>query len=255
MMMIPEPWANHESMDPVKKAFYEYHSCLMEPWDGPAAMAFSDGFRIAAVLDRNGLRPARYYVTKNDLIVMASEVGVLDIPPEDIILKDRLRPGRILLVDTELGRIVSDEEVKMQIASEQPYAEWIEEHLVSLEDIEEATKVPAANLDTILPRQRAFGYTFEDKMKVLTPMAGEGVEAIGSMGIDTPLAILSDKPQILYNYFKQLFAQVTNPPIDAMREEIITATGTTIGAEGNLLNPTPESARLIRSEVTDLNNC
>lgn len=246
MMMIPEPWANHESMDPVKKAFYEYHSCIMEPWDGPAAMAFSDGFRIAAVLDRNGLRPARYYVTKNDLIVMASEVGVLDIPPEDIILKDRLRPGRILLVDTEQGRIISDDEVKMQIASEQPYGEWIEKHLVSLEDLEDAPQVPAANLDTILPRQRAFGYTFEDKVKVLTPMAGEGVEAIGSMGIDTPLAILSDRPQILYNYFKQLFAQVTNPPIDALREEIITATGTTIGAEGNLLNPTPESCHLIR---------
>lgn len=246
MMMIPEPWANHEAMDPVRKAFYEYHSCLMEPWDGPAAMAFSDGKRIAAVLDRNGLRPARYYVTKDDLMIMASEVGVLDIPPEDIVLKERLRPGRILLVDTEQGRIISDEEVKGQIAAEQAYGEWLEQNLLTLEELEAAPEVPQPDLDNILPRQHAFGYTFEDKMKLFAPMAKDGVEPLASMGIDTPLAVLSDRPQMLYNYFKQLFAQVTNPPIDALREEIITSTLTTIGAEGNLLKPGPANCRQIR---------
>lgn len=254
MMMIPEPWANHETMSKEKKAFYEYHSCLMEPWDGPAAMAFSDGKQIAAVLDRNGLRPARYYITKDDLIVMASEVGVLDIPPEDIIKKDRLRPGRILLVDTVEGRIVSDEEVKNTVASEQPYGKWLEEHLINLEDLAEAAEVPEPDHQTVVQRQQAFGYTYEEMLKTLVPMAQEGVDPIGSMGTDSPLAVLSDKPQSLYNYFKQLFAQVTNPPIDAIREEIITATGTTIGPERNLLQPEPESCRHIRLKTPILTN-
>ncbi|WP_127586256.1 glutamate synthase large subunit [Paenibacillus koleovorans] len=254
MMMIPEPWSNHESMSAEMKAFYEYHSCLMEPWDGPAAICFTDGAVIGAVLDRNGLRPARYCVTQDDLIVLSSEVGVLDIPAERIVKKDRLRPGRMLLVDTEKGRIVSDEELKSSIAAEQPYKEWVEQHLADLEQLPDAPTLPDPDRHTLLERQQAFGYTFEDLTKVLEPMASSGVEAIGSMGIDTPLAVLSDRPQLLYNYFKQLFAQVTNPPIDAIREELITAVGTTIGPERSLIKPEPESCRQIRLKSPILSN-
>jgi glutamate synthase (NADPH/NADH) large chain len=254
MMMIPEPWAHHETMNPKLKAFYEYHSCLMEPWDGPAAMAFSDGKQIAALLDRNGLRPARYYVTKDDMIILASEVGVLDIAPEDVVLKDRLRPGKILLIDTEQGRIISDEEVKSEIVSEHPYQEWLHANLLQLDELEEAAELPKTDLDSIVARQRAFGYTYEDKIKLLSPMASEGVEPMAAMGVDTPLAVLSDRPQMLYNYFQQLFAQVTNPPIDALREEIVTSTITTIGAEGNLLKPTAESAKLIQMKSPMITN-
>jgi glutamate synthase (NADPH/NADH) large chain len=254
MMMIPEPWANHETMSAEKKAFYEYHSCLMEPWDGPAAIAFTDGKKIAASLDRNGLRPARYYVTKDDLIIMASEVGVLEIPPEDIVSKERLHPGRMLLVDTEAGRIVTDDELKNDMASAHPYGEWIAEHMVNLEDLPEADKVPQSDHKTVLQRQQAFGYSYEELRKILEPMAQNGVDPIGAMGIDSPLAVLSQKPQLLYNYFKQLFAQVTNPPIDAIREELITATGTTIGAEGNLIKPEPQSCRHIRLKSPILTN-
>ena len=246
MMMIPEPWQNHESMSRDKKAFYEYHRCLMEPWDGPASISFTDGVRIGAVLDRNGLRPSRYYVTKDGLVVMASEVGVLDIAPERILSKGRLQPGRMLLVDTELGRLVSDEEIKDQIASAKPYRSWLDAHLVQIEDLPEAPPVPEPDHQTILQRQLAFGYTLEDERFILTPMAKDGVEPLGSMGTDTPLAVLSDKPQLLYNYFKQLFAQVTNPPIDYLREAIVTSTETTLGAEGNLLQPKPESCRFIK---------
>ncbi|WP_211750187.1 glutamate synthase large subunit [Paenibacillus sp. Marseille-Q4541] len=254
MMMVPEPWNNDESMDENKKAFYEYHSTLMEPWDGPAAMAFTDGVQIGAVLDRNGLRPARYYVTKDDRIVLSSEVGVLDIAPENILYKDRLRPGRMLLVDTKEGRIISDDEVKAQIASEQPYKEWLNEHLVDLHDLPDAPELPEPKHDNINQLQLAFGYTFEELRKVLEPMASTGMEATGSMGYDAPLAVLSDRPQRLYNYFKQMFAQVTNPPIDAIREEIVTSTLTTIGPERNLLLPEPESARQIRVSSPVLSN-
>jgi len=215
MMMIPEPWANHESMSDEKKAFYEYHSCLMEPWDGPASIAFTDGKQIGAILDRNGLRPSRYYVTKDDLVVMASEVGVLDIAPERILRKGRLQPGRIFLVDTVEGRIVSDDEIKDKIANAHPYREWLNKYMVELADVPEAPHLPEPDHDTVLRRQQAFGYTFEDLRILMTPMARDGVEAIGSMGTDTPLAVLSDKPQSLYFYFKQLFAQVTNPPLIA----------------------------------------
>lgn len=254
MMMVPEPWANHESMSEEKKAFYEYHSTLMEPWDGPAAMAFTDGTQIGAMLDRNGLRPARYYVTKDDHIILGSEAGAVDIPPENILYKDRLRPGRMLLVDTKEGRIVSDEELKAQIVSEHPYREWLDEHLIGLDELPDAPELPEPNHETVRQRQLAFGYTFEDLRKVLEPMAGSGVEPIGSMGYDAPLAVLSERPQRLYNYFKQLFAQVTNPPIDAIREELVTSTGTTIGPERNLLQPEPESCRHIKLATPILSN-
>jgi glutamate synthase (ferredoxin) len=243
MMMIPEPWSNHQTMDDAKRAFYQYHSSLMEPWDGPASIAFTDGKQIGAVLDRNGLRPSRYYVTKDDLVVMASEAGVLDIPAEDIVTKGRLQPGRMFLVDTEQGRIVDDEEIKRAICTERPYRQWLNEHQVHLNDLPAAPEVPAPDHDTLLQRQIAFGYTFEDERIILAPMAQNGVEAIGSMGNDTPLAVLSSKPRLLYDYFKQLFAQVTNPPIDCIREEIITSAETRLGSEGNLLNPQPADCR------------
>ena len=254
MMMIPEPWSNHESMDDDKKAFYEYHSTLMEPWDGPAAMGFTDGTRIGATLDRNGLRPARYYVTKDDVIILGSEAGTVQVDPANILYKDRLRPGRMLLVDTEQGRIISDEEVKSEIAAENPYRDWLNEHLVGLDELPEAPELPEPDHATVKRRQQAFGYTYEDLRRIIEPMANSGVEPIASMGYDAPLAVLSERPQRLFNYFKQLFAQVTNPPIDAIREEIITSTATTIGSERNLLAPEPESCRHIRLDSPILSN-
>jgi glutamate synthase (ferredoxin) len=254
MMMIPEPFSRHESMSEEKKAFYEYHSCLMEPWDGPASIAFTDGIRIAAVLDRNGLRPSRYYVTKDDLVVMASEVGVLDIPPDRILHKGRLQPGRMLLVDTEAGRIIDDEELKSQLATEHPYGQWLRDNLIALDSI--PSPVVATELDTaaVLTRQQAFGYTNEDLSLLLSPMALDKNEAIGSMGTDTPLAVLSERPQLLYNYFKQLFAQVTNPPVDAIREALVMSTDTTVGPEANMLEPTAECARQIKLSSPILTN-
>ena len=254
MMMIPEPWSNHESMSDEKKAFYEYHSCLMEPWDGPAAIAFTDGSKVGAVLDRNGLRPARYYVTTDDLVILASEVGVLDIPPENIICKERLHPGKMLLIDTTEGRIITDDEIKHTIASQHPYREWLNKYLLDLESLPKASNVCEADHETLLLRQKAFGYTIEDINSTLLPMAKEGVDPVGAMGTDIPLAVLSDKPQLLYNYFKQLFAQVTNPPIDAIREEIITSTETMMGSEGNLINPVPESCRQIKIKTPVIDN-
>ncbi len=254
MMMIPEPWSNHESMSDEKKAFYEYHSCIMEPWDGPASIAFTDGIRVGAVLDRNGLRPSRYYVTKDDLVIMASEVGVLDVPPEQVLYKGRLQPGRMFLIDTEQGRIVGDEEIKDGIAAEYPYRQWLNEHLQALEDLPEPPHAPEPDHETVLRRQQAFGYTFEDLRIIMSPMAKDGVEPVGSMGNDTPLAVLSDKPQLLYNYFKQLFAQVTNPPIDSIREEIITATETTFGPERSFLSTDPENCRKIKLRTPVISN-
>src|SRR5438552_4231513 len=244
LMMIPEPWQNHESMSPERRAFYEYHSSLMEPWDGPASIAFTDGTVIGAVLDRNGLRPSLYYVTKDDLVIMASEVGVLDIPPENVLLKERLHPGRIFLVDTAQGRIIDDEEIKTQLAAERPYGAWLEQHTVRLDDVA-PVHVSEADHATVLTRQIAFGYTHEDVRLLLAPMAKNGEEPIGSMGTDTALAVLSDRSRPLYDYFKQLFAQVTNPPLDQIREELVTAMESTIGPEGNLLEPEPESCRQI----------
>ena len=249
VMMIPEPWAKHGTMPQDHKDFYEYHSCLMEPWDGPAAVAFTDGTQIGAVLDRNGLRPCRYYVTKDDLVVMASEVGVLDIEPERVAHKGRLQPGRIFLVDTKEGRIISDEEIKASLAKEHPYGEWLRDNLVKLEDLPAGAEPAHPDHETVTTRQFAFGYTQEDLNLIIAPMARTAVEPIGSMGNDSPLAALSDKPKLLYNYFKQLFAQVTNPPIDSIREEIVTSTLTTLGSEGNLLEPTPQSCRQIQFQV------
>jgi glutamate synthase (ferredoxin) len=253
LMMIPEPWAGHESMSPELKAFYEYHSSLMEPWDGPAAIAFSDGTVIGAVLDRNGLRPSRYYVTKDDLVIMASEVGVLDIPAEDIVLKERLHPGRIFLVDTAKGRIISDEEVKQELAAAHPYKEWLS-NLIDIEDLDPAPYLPPPSHETVVQRQELFGYTHEDLRLLLGPMAMGGEEALGSMGTDTALAVLSDRPRLLYDYFKQAFAQVTNPPLDAIREELVTSMESTIGPEGNLLDPRPESCRQIKIKYPIIDN-
>ena len=254
MMMIPEPWENHESMPPEKRAFYEYHSCLMEPWDGPASIAFTDGKVIGACLDRNGLRPSRYYVTKDDLVIMASEAGVLDVPPERIAVKGRLQPGRMFLVDTELGRIVADEELKNKFATAHPYQQWLAEHHVLLKNLPDPGFPSDPGHQTVIERQQAFGYTFEDLRFIIGPMANDGVQPLGSMGTDTPLAVLSNKPQLLYNYFKQLFAQVTNPPIDPIREEIITSTETMVGGRGSLLTPKPESCALIKLEHPILTN-
>ena len=258
MMMIPEPWQEHESMSDELKAFYEYHACLMEPWDGPASIAFTDGTMMGAVLDRNGLRPSRYYVTKDDRVIMASEAGVLPVEPEQVAFKGRLEPGRMFLVNMEEGRIVANEEIKEQIATEHPYREWLNQHLVKLGDLPTPSPSQEGNLvapslsqgdfttPTLLQRQRSFGYTFEELRLLLTPMAQNGVEAVGAMGTDTPLAALSDRPKLLYDYFQQLFAQVTNPPIDSIREAIVTSPVTTIGSERNLLHPEPESCHLIQ---------
>ncbi len=251
-MCIPEPWAGHESMSDEKKAYYEYQACLMEPWDGPASIAFTDGTVMGAILDRNGLRPSRFWVTTDDLVIMASESGVLDIPPEKVKQKGRLRPGRMFLVDTQQGRIIRDDEIKNGLAARHPYRQWLNDNQLKLSDLPE---VPCGNgtsngsptsQKAMLRQQRAFGYTLEDLKVILAPMASEGLEPIGSMGNDTPLAVLSDRPQPLYNYFKQLFAQVTNPPLDAIREEIVTSMITTIGSEGNLLEETPGQCRLLR---------
>ncbi|NCA98881.1 MAG: glutamate synthase large subunit [Clostridia bacterium] len=254
MMMVPEPWQNHESMSDTKRAFYEYHAMMMEPWDGPAAMAFTDGTRVAAILDRNGLRPSRYYVTKDDLIILASEAGVLDIPPENIVVKERLRPGRMLLIDTEEGRIISDAEIKEKIAGEKPYRTWIDQHMITLKDLPEATEEPLPPQDELEKLEKVFGYTYEDLKTIILPMARDGMEPTGAMGIDSPIAVLSERNQILYNYFKQLFAQVTNPPIDALREEIITATETYIGSIGNLIHPEPADARRLKLKYPILSN-
>ena len=254
MMMIPEPWAKHEKMSDELQAFYEYHSCMMEPWDGPASIAFTDGTVVGAVLDRNGLRPSRYVVTKDDLVVMGSEVGALEIPAARILSKGRLLPGRMFLVDTAAGRIVADDEIKKQIAAEHPYREWLDAHCVSLSALPEPPHIQRPGHETVLLRQQAFGYTYEELRFLLEPMARDGIEPVGSMGNDAPLAVLSDRPQLLYNYFKQLFAQVTNPPIDSIREEIITSYETALGPERNLLHPEPESCRQIKLDTPILTN-
>jgi glutamate synthase (NADPH/NADH) large chain len=254
MMMVPEPWSRHETMDPARRAFYQFHSSLMEPWDGPAAIAFTDGVQIGATLDRNGLRPGRFYVTTDDMVVMASEAGVLEIAPERIRRKGRLQPGRMFLVDTAQGRIVEDEEIKRAIVTERPYGEWLKQNLVYLKDLPAAPELAAPEPDLLLARQIAFGYTFEDLRILMAPMAKDGVEAVGSMGNDTPLAALSQRSRLLYDYFKQLFAQVTNPPIDSIREEIVTSSDVWLGSEGNLLEPKPTDCRRVELKGPVLTN-
>jgi glutamate synthase (NADPH/NADH) large chain len=254
LMMIPEPWQNHESMSPARRAFYEYHSSLMEPWDGPASIAFTDGTVIGAILDRNGLRPSRYYVTKDGLVVMASEVGVLDIPAENILVKERLHPGKIFMIDTAQGRIVDDEEIKRELAEAQPYAQWLKDNLIHIDDLPAAPSLPPPDHVTVGTRQIAFGYTLEDLRFLMGPMATAGEEPLGSMGTDTPLAVLSNRPRLLYDYFKQLFAQVTNPPLDAIREELVTSMDSSIGPERNLLKAEPESCRQIACKYPIIDN-
>ena len=254
MMMVPEAWSGDAFISPEKRAFYEYHSLITEPWDGPAAIVFSDGFTVGALLDRNGLRPARYYVTKDDLVVLSSEVGVLDIPADRIAAKGSLKPGNMFVVDTSQGRIIHDDELKQTVAREHPYQEWLDTNLIWLAHLPEPPYVHEPNTDTILKRQRVFGYTYEELRLLIEPMAAKGSEPVGSMGTDTPLAVLSERPQLLYNYFKQLFAQVTNPPVDAIREELVMSADTCVGPEVNMLEPSAECARQIRLSSPILSN-
>ena len=247
MMMIPEPWERHKHMPDYKRDFYEFHACIMEPWDGPASIAFSDGVQVGATLDRNGLRPSRYYVTDDDKVILASEVGVLaGIEPKNVIKKGRLEPGRMFLIDMKAGCIIEDAKIKEDIARSAPYGEWLKQNLIQSKNLPEPEEFPNDDFDTIETRQKAFGYTFEDIRFILGPSAETGKQPLGSMGNDAPLAVLSDKPQNLYNYFKQLFAQVTNPPIDPIREELVTASITFIGSEGDLTRPGPQSCRMIQ---------
>ncbi len=245
-MMIPEPWAGHETMAQDKRDFFEYHASLMEPWDGPASITFTDGEVVGAVLDRNGLRPSRYIVTKDGKVVMASEVGVLPIPESEIIKKGRLQPGKMFFVDLKQGRILADEEIKTDLAGRKPYGQWLKENQVSLDDLPATKNEKSANFDDLVKRQIAFGFTMEDIKIVLAPMAETGIEATGSMGNDAALAVRSEKPVLLFNYFKQLFAQVTNPAIDSIREELVMSMYVTLGREYNLLSETPEQCRKLK---------
>ncbi|HVJ96655.1 MAG TPA: glutamate synthase central domain-containing protein, partial [Acidimicrobiia bacterium] len=253
LMMIPEAWENHESMDAATKAFYRYHASLMEPWDGPASIAFTDGSVIGAVLDRNGLRPSRYWVTDDDRVIMASEVGVLDVPSDKIVAKGRLEPGKIFLVDTKQGRIIPDEEIKAELAAQNPYQDWLDAGLVHLEDLPpQFPLVPQHH--SAVQQQRMFGYTQEDLRLIIAPMARNAIESLGSMGTDTPVPVISDRPRMLYEYFKQLFAQVTNPPLDANFEALVTSLNSTLGPEGNVLDPQPESCHQIVAASPILTN-
>ncbi|MBK8459599.1 MAG: glutamate synthase large subunit [Micropruina sp.] len=244
LMMIPEAWENHDEMDADRRAFYNFHSSVMEPWDGPAAVAFTDGSLIGATLDRNGLRPGRYWVSDEGLVVFASEAGVLDIPQHKVVAKGRLQPGRMLLVDLEQHRLIDDDEIKSQLAAEQPYAEWLEAGRINFRDLPDRQHV-VHSAASVNRRQQVFGYSHEELKLILAPMASTGYEPIGSMGSDTPPAVLSTRPRLLFDYFAQLFAQVTNPPLDAIREELVTSLGSTFGPEGNLLDPGPESCQHI----------
>ncbi len=254
MMLIPEPWVGNSQMDLQRRGFYEYHASIIEPWDGPAAVAFTDGKWVGGTLDRNGLRPARVLVTHDDLAVMASEAGVLPIETKRIRFKGRLQPGKMFLVDTVQGRIVDDEEIKTAMAGRKPYRQWVAAHRVSLDDLPEPLNVPQPDHATLRQRQQVFGYTVEELKMLITPMVVNGEEAVGSMGTDTPLAVLSERPQLLFKYFKQLFAQVTNPPIDPIREQLVMSLVTNIGPKGNLLAETPEQCRRIRVAQPVLTN-
>jgi glutamate synthase (NADPH) large chain len=253
LMMIPEAWQNHATMSPAKRAFYRFHGSLMEPWDGPASIAFTDGTVIGAVLDRNGLRPSRYWVTDDNRVIMASETGVVDIDPARVVRKGRLQPGRMFLVDTALGRIVDDEEIKAALAAEHPYDEWLEAGLVHLDDLPDREHVRYSH-QSVIRRQETFGYTHEELKLLVAPMAKNGAEALGSMGTDTPVAVLSERSRMLFDYFQQLFAQVTNPPLDAIREELVTSLSSAVGPEDNLLDPSPKSCRQVELAFPILDN-
>ena len=253
LTMIPEAWENHVTMSSAKRAFYQFHSSLMEPWDGPASISFTDGTVIGAVLDRNGLRPCRYWVTDDDVMIVASEVGVASIDAAKIVRKGRIQPGRMLLIDTAEGRIIDDEEIKDTLASQKPYADWLHAGLMNLADLPERQHVVYSH-DSVMRRMQTFGYTHEELKVILAPMARAGIEPLGSMGSDTPIAVLSEKPRLLFDYFAQLFAQVTNPPLDAIREELVTSLGSTIGPEANLLDPGPASCRQISMPFPILSN-
>ena len=253
LMMIPEAWENHATMSQVRKDFYAFHSALMEPWDGPACVTFTDGNQIGAVLDRNGLRPSRFWVTDDGLVVLASEVGVLDFKPESIVRKGRLQPGKMFLVDLEEGRIIEDDEIKDTLATAQPYSDWLHAGLVRLSDLPSREHIVYPH-SSVVRRQRAFGYTEEELRLIITPMAKNGAEPLGSMGTDTPIAALSEKPRLLFDYFAQLFAQVTNPPLDAIREELVTSLGGSIGPEHNLLDPGASSCRQISLQFPVIDN-
>ena len=253
LMMIPEAWENHQHMDPAVRDFYRFHSCLMEPWDGPASVTFTDGTVVGAVLDRNGLRPSRYWVCDDGLVVMASEVGTLDIDPARVVRKGRLQPGRMFLIDTSQGRIIDDEEIKAELASAHPYREWLESGVKHLDDLPEVFHVTESERD-VLREQQTFGYTHEEIKLLIEPMASTGAEAIGSMGTDTPIAVLSERPRLLYDYFTQLFAQVTNPPLDAIREELVTSVRRVIGPEANVLDPGPDSCQVLELPHPILSN-
>ena len=246
MMMIPEPWSGHESMTEEKKGFYEFHASMMEPWDGPASIAFTNGEMIGAILDRNGLRPSRYIVTKDDLVVMASEVGVLPIDESNILFKGRLEPGKMFLVDLKEGRIITDDEIKKQISTRKPYSKWIKENQINLADLPASKKTLEVDVDSLRKRQIAFGYTKEDIKFIISSMIAQGEEPTGSMGNDTPLAVLSQRPQLLFHYFKQLFAQVTNPAVDSIREELVMSMDITLGEEKNLLSESPSHCRKLK---------
>ena len=255
MIAIPEPWANNHIMSQKKKDFYQYYATMMEPWDGPASIVFSDGDIMGAVLDRNGLRPSRYYITDDDYLVLSSEVGVLDIDPSKVVVKERLRPGKMLLVDTVKGIVVDDDELKERYAGRQPYGQWLDEYLLQLKDLKIPNqRVPEYSAEELRRRQKAFGYTYDSVKNVMLPMARDGQEATTAMGIDTPLAVLSEQNQPLFNYFKQLFAQVTNPPIDAIREEIVTSTSVYIGEDGNILEEEPKNCQVLKIRNPILTN-
>jgi len=254
MMLVPEAWEKHQTMSEDKKAFYEYNSCIMEPWDGPASIPFTDGNYIGALLDRNGLRPSRYTVTKDGFVIMASEIGVVDIKPENVVQHGRLEPGKMFLVDMNAGRIIEDEEIKSDIISKHPYKEWVKTHTLPLSEIPYTGNMCPNELTNYYTRLRIFGYTLEDFSTIINPMAAKSTEAVGSMGSDIPLAVLSDKPQLLYNYFKQLFAQVTNPPLDGIREEIITDISLAIGGDRNIFDVVPEQAKKLRIQNPVISN-
>ncbi|MFO7446140.1 MAG: glutamate synthase large subunit [Ignavibacteriaceae bacterium] len=254
MMMIPEAWSKNDMMDPDRRAFYEYHATMMEPWDGPAAVVFTDGNIIGATLDRNGLRPSRYTITKEGLVVLTSETGTLNIEPENVLVKGRLQPGKMFILDLQKGRIIDDEEVKREIVTRKPYRQWVDENMIKMHELPQPESAHPVDHDTIFKRQRIFGYTKEDLFTVIQPMATNGEEAIGSMGTDASLAVLSEKPQLLFRYFKQMFAQVTNPPIDPIREELVMELTTYIGPEQNLLDETPKHAHRIELNHPLLSN-